>query len=58
MTTAQKYFQFIAENHAQGSGTASSYVTAINKIEYALHKANMLPAEQSLWDIHDIVTLE
>lgn len=53
MTTVQKYFQFVAENHPQGSGTAHSYVTAINKLEAALRNANMLSTEQSLWDIQD-----
>ena len=53
MTTVQKYFQFVSENHPQGSGTAHSYVTAINKLEAALRNANMLSTEQSLWDIQD-----
>ena len=53
MTTAQKYLRFIAETHAQGSGAAQSYVTAINKLEFALHEAGMLSGEQSLWGVHD-----
>ena len=53
MTTAQKYLQFIAENHAQGSGTAQSYVTAIKKLECALRNEGMLAGEQSLWDVAD-----
>ncbi len=54
MTVKKKYLQFIMENHAQGSGTAQSYVTAINKLECALHNAQMLPVDQSLWNIYDI----
>lgn len=53
MKTAQKYLQFIAENHAQGSGTAQSYVTAIKKLERALHEAGILSGEQSLWNVYD-----
>jgi len=53
MTTIQKYLQFIAENHAKGSGTALSYVTAINKLDEALRGVNMLPAEQTLWGVCD-----
>lgn len=53
MTVTKKYLQFIAENHAQGSGTAQSYVTAINKLECALHNAQMLSIDQSLWNICD-----
>lgn len=54
MSVPEKYLQFVAENHVQGSGTASSYVTAINKLENALHKARKLPLSHSLWHIHDI----
>lgn len=53
MTTAQKYLQFIAETHAQGSGTAHSYVTAIKKLECALRDAGMLTDDQSIWDVND-----
>jgi len=53
MTVTKKYLQFIAKNHAQGSGTAQSYVTAINKLECALHNAQMLSIDQSLWNICD-----
>lgn len=53
MTTAEKYLRFIAETHAQGSGTAHSYVTAIKKLDRALHEAGMLSGEQSLWDVCD-----
>ena len=58
MTTAQKYLRFIAENHAQGSGTAQSYVTAIKKIEQALHEEGILPRELSLWEVSDTQYLE
>ena len=49
MSIPNDYLQFVADNHAQGSGTAQSYVTAINKLEKALHQANMLLPTQSLW---------
>lgn len=54
MSITTDYLQFVAENHAQGSGTAQSYVTAINKLEKALHEANLLASTQSLWKIRDI----
>ena len=54
MSIIQKYKRFIAENHTMGSGMAQSCVTAINKLERALHEAQMLPSEDSLWDICDI----
>ena len=54
MSIQQKYKQFIAENHTQGSGMAQSCMTAINKLERALHDAQLLPIEDSLWNICDI----
>lgn len=52
----KKYQQFSAENHAVGSGTATSYVTAMNKITKALHsnRTDLLSSNQTVWDIHDI----
>ena len=57
MSIPNDYLQFVADNHAQGSGTAQSYVTAINKLEKALHQANMLLPTQSLWNIYDTTLL-
>ena len=54
LSTIEKYRRFIAESHTQGSGLAQSCVTAINKLERALHEAQMLPIEDSLWAICDI----
>ena len=54
MSIQQRYKQFIAENHTQGSGMAQSCMTAINKLERALHDAQLLPIEDSLWNICDI----
>ena len=53
MSMAQKYRLFVAENHTQGSGMAQSCVTAINKLERALHNSQMLPPQDSLWNITD-----
>ncbi len=57
MSISNDYLQFVADNHALGSGTAQSYVTAINKLENALHQANMLSPTQSLWKIYDTIFL-
>ena len=54
LSTIEKYRRFIAESHTLGSGMAQSCVTAINKLERALHEAQMLPIEDSLWNICDI----
>ncbi len=50
---AEQYYLFARENQAKGSGTAHSYVTAINKIDVALHNARLLDKADSVWDIHD-----
>ncbi len=57
MSISNDYLQFVADNHALGSGTAQSYVTAINKLENALRQANMLSPTQSLWKIYDTIFL-
>ena len=57
MSISDDYLHFVADNHALGSGTAQSYVTAINKLENALHQANMLSPTQSLWNIYDTIFL-
>ncbi len=50
----QQYLQFSKENHAKDSGTATSYVTALNKLNVALHNARFFQApNESVWDIHD-----
>ena len=33
---SQRFLCYSAENHAKGSGTATSYVTALNKLNAAL----------------------
>ena len=53
MNIAKQYVQFVTENHVPGSGTAQSYVTAINKLERALHEAKLLLPSHSLWNIQD-----
>ncbi len=49
-----KYLQFSKENHAKDSGTATSYVTAMNKLNTALHNAGFfLSPDETVWDIRD-----
>ena len=51
---AQRFLLYSAENHAKGSGTATSYVTALNKLNAALRGAGcFLKPGESVWDIHD-----
>ena len=57
MNIAKQYVQFVTENHVPGSGTAQSYVTAINKLERALHEAKLLLPSHSLWNIQDTTEL-
>ena len=54
MSITEKYLQFVARNHAPGSGAAQSYVAAIRKLEKLLHDTKLLPETQSLWNIHNI----
>lgn len=50
----RRFLLFSAENHAKGSGTATSYVTALNKLNAALRSASyFLKPGESVWDIHD-----
>lgn len=52
---SQRFLCYSAENHAKGSGTATSYVTALNKLNAALQdSAFFLQPGESVWDIHDI----
>ncbi len=49
-----KYLQFSKGNHAKDSGTATSYVTAMNKLNTALHHADFfLNPDETVWDIRD-----
>lgn len=52
---AQRFQRFSEESHAKGSGTATSYVIALKKLNTALMDSGcfLLPGE-SVWDIHDI----
>lgn len=52
---AQRFQRFSEESHAKGSGTATSYVTALKKLDAALMDSGcfLLPGE-SVWDIRDI----
>lgn len=52
---AQRFQRFSEESHAKGSGTATSYVTALKKLNAALMDSScfLMPGE-SVWDIHDI----
>ncbi len=50
---AEQFYLFTLKNQAKGSGTAHSYVSAINKIDNALHSANMLNECDSVWNIRD-----
>ena len=54
MNIVEKYIQYIARNHAPGSGAAQSYVAAIKKLEILLHNTKLLPKTQSLWNIHNL----
>ncbi len=49
-----RYLQFSKENHAKDSGTATSYVTALNKLDTALRNANFFQnPNETVWNIHD-----
>ena len=56
--TEENYLAFSSEIHAEGSNTARSYVTALKKIDTALHlhRAFLAPSE-SVWEIRDVERL-
>jgi putative restriction endonuclease len=56
---SRRFLRFSEEAHAKNSGTATSYVTAIGKLDDALRNSDyfLLPGE-SVWDIRDINRLE
>lgn len=58
-TDIKKLFRtFATENHAPGSNAPGSYVTALNKIDTALHQHNIiLSPDESVWEIRDIERL-
>ena len=54
----KSYLSFSSEIHAEGSGTAVSYVAALNKIDTALHLHKVfLSPDESVWYIRDIKRL-
>lgn len=49
-----KYLQFCKESHPKGTGTANSYVTAMNKLDTALRNCFYFDnSNDSVWDIRD-----
>lgn len=54
----KRYLSFSSELHAEGSNTAVSYVSALKKIDIALHLHKVfLAPNESVWDIRDIKRL-
>ena len=52
------YLAFSTEIHTEGSNTAPSYVTALKKIDIALHSHGVfLAPNESVWEIRDVERL-
>ena len=52
------YLAFSSEIHTEGSNTAPSYVTALKKIDIALHSHGVfLAPNESVWEIRDVERL-